>query len=174
MPEPVTSVRPRVVTASGEPVPNAVIELFPANPIEVGQVGVTDAKGFVSFPDAPPGPLRLVASAERFVSATLRVSIDARDDIVFTLARGYRVTASVELPAGAGLHLVGVRNESGVSMDGLLDSMSDRAIELSGRLSLGPLAPGTYVLELQGSREPRQERITIIDRDVTASFPLKN
>ena len=57
-------------------------------------------------------------------------------------------------------------NDDNRSMDDLLDGESDRRVEPSGRLSLGPLAPGTYVIELQGAQGRRQERIRIVDRDV--------
>jgi Carboxypeptidase regulatory-like domain len=170
LPAPVTSLRPRVVTASGEPVPNAVVELSSENPIAVGHVAVTDAKGFVSFSDVPPGPLRLVASADRFVTAGVRISEDSRTGIVLTLSPGHRVIASVELPAEAGPHHVRVVNEAGTSMDGFLDIASDRSIEPPARISLGPLAPGNYVVELHGPREQRQERIRVVDRDVHATF----
>jgi hypothetical protein len=39
-----------------------------------------------------------------------------------------------------------------------------------GRLSLGPLPPGEYVIELRGAREQRREWIKIVDRDVVATF----
>jgi hypothetical protein len=55
-------------------------------------------------------------------------------------------------------------------VDTLLDGLSDRGIEPPGRLSLGPLPPGDYVIELRGAREQRQERIKIVDRDVVATF----
>jgi len=170
MPAPATSLRPRVITTSGEPVPNAVVELLPANPIEAGHVAVADAKGFVSFSDVPPGALRLVASADRFVTAAMQVAGDSRSDIVLTLSPGYRVIAIVESSAEPGPHLVRVVNEAGASMEGLLDTASDRSIEPPGRISLGPLAPGTYVVELLGPREHRQERVRIVDRDIIATF----
>ena len=55
-------------------------------------------------------------------------------------------------------------------MDALLDGASDRGIGPPGRLSLGPLPPGDYVIELHGAREQRQERIRIVDRDVVSTF----
>jgi hypothetical protein len=170
LPEAVTTVQARVVTAAGEPLPHAVVELSSEHPNAVGNIAVTDAKGLVSFSDVPPGALRLVASAERFVTARMRISEDDRNGIVLTLSPGYRVLASVELPAGAGPHLVGVVNEAGTSMDGFLDIASDRGIEPPARLSLGPLPPGAYVVELRGPREHRQERVRIVDRDVHATL----
>lgn len=146
------------------------MELFPANPLEVGHVAVTDARGVVSFSDAPPGALRLVASADGFIPAVMQVSDDNRSGVVLKLSRGYRVIASVELPAGSGPHLVRVVNEAGASMEGLLDSASDRSIEPPGRMSLGPLAPGTYAVELHGPREHWQQQVGIVDRDVYATF----
>ena len=55
-------------------------------------------------------------------------------------------------------------------MEHLLDGTSERILEPPGRLSLGPLAPGTYVIELQGAGERRQERIRIVDGDAHATF----
>lgn len=170
MPAPATSLRPRVITTSGEPVPNAVVELLPANPIEAGHIAMSDAKGFASFSDVPPGALRLVASADRFVIAAMQVADDSRSDIVLTLAPGYRVIAIVGSSVGPRPYLVRVTNEAGASMEGLLDTASDRSIDAPGRISLGPLAPGTYLVELHGPGEHRQERVRIVDRDVIATF----
>ncbi|OLC48345.1 MAG: hypothetical protein AUH43_09810 [Acidobacteria bacterium 13_1_40CM_65_14] len=78
--------------------------------------------------------------------------------------------ASVELPATAGPQLVRVVNDGNASMDSFLDSESDRRFEPPGRLSLGPLAPGAYVIELHGAGGRRTERIRIVDRDVYATF----
>jgi hypothetical protein len=55
-------------------------------------------------------------------------------------------------------------------MDGVLDSESDRRVEPPGRVSLGPLAPGTYVIELQAAGARHRERIRIDDRDVSATI----
>ena len=146
------------------------MELSSGNPVDVSQLALADAKGFVRFFDAPPGALRLMASADRFVTAGVRIPDDSRDGIVLRLSPGYRVVVNVELPAEAGPHLVRVLNEAGVSMEAFLDTASDRRIEPPGRLSLGPLAPGAYVIELHGARDHRQERVRIADRDVYATF----
>jgi hypothetical protein len=167
---PVLNVRPRVITTSGAPLPNAVVELISANPAAVPRVAMTDAKGVATFFDVPSGSLQLIASADGFVTSTTRVKEDLAGDVVFTLSRGYRVIASVELPAAAGPQLVRVVNDGNASMDSFLDGASDRRIELPGRLSLGPLAPGAYVIELHGGDRRRTERIRIVDRDVYATF----
>jgi len=86
-----------------------------------------------------------------------------------TLSRGYRVIASVESGV-AGSRFVRVFNDTGESMDHALDADSDRSFEAPGRISIGPLARGTYVMELHDGRVPRQERIQIVDRDVSAIF----
>ena len=80
------------------------------------------------------------------------------------------VIARVALPATAGPQLVLVVNDGNASIDSFLDSESDRRVESTGRLSLGPLAPGAYVIELHGAGGRRSERIRIIDRDVYATF----
>jgi hypothetical protein len=165
-----TNLRPRVITTSGAPLPNAVVELISANPSAVPHVAVTDAKGVVAFIDVPSGSFQLIASADGFVTSTMRVGEDRTAEMVLTLSQGYRVIASVELPATAGPQLLRVLNDAKASMEGFLDSASDRGFEPPGRLSLGPLAPGAYVIELYGAGGRRQERIRIVNRDVDATF----
>jgi hypothetical protein len=171
VPEADPSVQARVITASGEPLPNAVVELTLDDPLEVDQVVAADAKGFVRFSGLPSGALRLMASANGFVTTAARISEDARTGIVLTLARGYRVIASVDASAAGGPYVVRILNDVGVSVDGLLDIASDRTVEPRGRISLGPLAPGNYVVELLGPREHWQQRVGLVDRDVHLTFP---
>jgi hypothetical protein len=100
----------------------------------------------------------------------MRIAQDNRAGAALTVSPGYRALVSVELPATSGPLLVRVLNDGGRPMDTLLDGVSDRGIEPSGRLSLGPLPPGDYMIELRGAREQRQEWIKIVDRDVYATF----
>ena len=167
---PASNVRTRVITTSGEPLPDALVELISANPAAEPRAAVTDAKGVVTFSDVPSGSLRLIAHADGFVMSTMHVEKDLTSEVVCTLSRGHRVIASVELPATAGPQLVRVGNDGNASMDSFLDSESDRRFEPPGRLSLGPLAPGAYVIELHGAGGRRQQRIRIVDRDVYATF----
>jgi len=164
------NLRPRVVTTSGEPVPNTVVELIFADPAAVPRVAVTDAKGVVAFSDVPSGSLQLIALAEGYVTSTMRIGEERSAEIVLTLSQGYRVIASVDLPTTAGPQSVRVLNGAGASMENVLDSASDRGFEAPAGLSLGPLAPGVYVIELYGAQGRRQERIRIVDRDVYTSF----
>jgi hypothetical protein len=162
-------LRPRVMATSGEPLPNAVVELISANPAAVPQVSVTNANGVVAFPDVPSGSLQLIASADGFVTSWVRDGEERAAEILLTLSPGYRVRANVELPMAEGPQAVRVVNDAGASMEGLLDGASDRGFEPPGRLTLGPLGPGAYVIELYGlygARGRRQERIRIVDRDV--------
>jgi hypothetical protein len=108
-------------------------------------------------------------SADGYVTSTLSVGDELTGEIVLTLSRGYRVIRRVELPATVGPQLVRVVGDANESMDSFLDSESDRRFEPPGRLSLGPLAPGAYVIELHGAGG-RTERIRIVDRDVSATF----
>ena len=165
-----TNLRPRVITTSGAPVPNAVVELISANPAAVPHVAVTDARGVVAFSDVPLGSFQLIAGADGFVTSIIRVGEDRTGEMVLTLSHGYRVVASVELPATEGPQVLRVMNDANASMDGFLDDASDRGVEPPGRVSLGPLAPGAYVIELSGAGGRRQERIRIVDRDVYATF----
>jgi hypothetical protein len=159
----------RVLTASGDALPDAVVEVVPASPLMSPQLAVTDAKGVVTFPDVPAGSLRATAIASGYLVSTMRVSEDNRAGAVLTLSPGYRALVSVELPASSGPLLVRILDAAGRPMD-TLDGASDRGIDPPGRLSLGPLPPGDYVIELRGAREQRQEQITIVDRDVAAIF----
>ena len=146
-----TNLRPRVITTSGAPVPNAVVELISANPAAVPHVAVTDAKGVVAFSDVPSGSFQLIASADGFVTSTIRVGGDRTAEIVLTLPQGYRAIASVELAPMEGPQVLRVVNDANASMDSFLDSASDRSFEPPGLLSLGPLAPGAYAIELYGA-----------------------
>jgi hypothetical protein len=56
----------------------------------------------------------------------MRLEEHRTSEAVLTLSRGYRVIASVKLPATAGPQLVQVVNDGHGSMDNLLDSESDR------------------------------------------------
>jgi len=164
------NLRLRVITTSGDPLPSAVVEFTSTNPAAVPHVAVTDTRGVVTFPDVPSGALQLIASAEGFVTSMRQIGEDRTAEIVLTLSTGYRVMASVELPTIEGPQMVRVLNDANASMDDLLDGASDRGFEPPGRLSLGPLAPGAYVIELYGARGRRQERIRIVDRDVYTTF----
>jgi hypothetical protein len=170
MPLPDTSLRVSVVTESGEALPDAVVEVVPENPFVAPQIAVTDAKGVGTFLDAPAGTLRVTPIASGYLASTMRISQANRLSAVVTLSPGYRALVSVELPAALGPRLVRVLNDAGRPMDMWLDGLSDRGIEPPGRLSLGPLPPGDYVIELRSAREQRQAWIKIVDRDVVAIF----
>ena len=170
VPLPDSSLSVRVVTASGDALPSAVVEVAHGSPLWAPQLAVTDAKGVVTFPDAPAGMLQVTASASGYVASTLRISQDNRAGAVLTLSPGYRAIVGVELAVTSGPLLVRVLNDAGRTLDALLDGASDRGIEPPARLSLGPLPPGDYVIELRSAREQRQERIRIVDRDVVATF----
>jgi len=66
--------------------------------------------------------------------------------------------------------VVRVVNDAGASMEDWLDSASYRGFDPPAGLSLGPLAPGAYMIELYGAGGRRQEHIRIVDRDVYATF----
>jgi hypothetical protein len=154
VPAPALGLQARVITPSGEPIANAVVDSSLESPSAVSHIAVTDAKGTARFlVDTPVGTLRMTASADGFVTAMTRVPEDGRGDIVVTLARGYRIVVNVEVPAEAGVHMVRVIDKSGTSMNGLLDLASDRSVQPPGRISLGPLPPGALAdVTRNGSR----------------------
>jgi hypothetical protein len=164
-----TTLRTRVVTASGVSLPDAVVELSSTNPIETSQVAVTDAKGMVTFSDVPAGTLLVTARADLFAATTIQIADDRRADVTLALARGYRIVANVELPAGPGPLRVRVLNNAGERMENALDSASDRRITSPGRVTLGPLTAGHYIVELSGAQQ-RRTPIEIVDRDVAVTI----
>jgi Carboxypeptidase regulatory-like domain len=86
VPLPPTSVSLRVVTASGDALPNAVVEVAPENPLETPQLAVTNPKGVVTFPDAPAGTLRVTAIANGYLASTRRIPQDNRTGAADALA----------------------------------------------------------------------------------------
>jgi hypothetical protein len=163
-------VQVRVGAPSGRPLGDAVVELTPENPFDVGHILTTDSKGLATFADVPPGTFQLTAAANGFASVTSRIEAQNRHDIALVLERGYRVNVSVELPADAGRQLIRVVNEAGASLEASLDHASDRTVLPGDRLSLGPLAPGTYTIELHGTGGRRQLRVLLVDRDVSVTI----
>ena len=172
MPLPEPRLRVRVVTASGQSIPGAVVEVTPQNPLVPPQIAVTDANGDVTVPDAPPGAVRLTASANGYVTSTLRIpAADRAANPVLTLSPGFRALVDVQLPATSGPKIVRVLNGVGQTLDTLLDGASDRVVEPPGHLSLGPLPPGDYIIELRGGAgEQRHEGIQLVGRDVAVTF----
>lgn len=165
-----TNVRSRVMTTTREPVQNAVVALTSTEPSAAPRVAVTDSNGVVTFADVPPGSLQLIASAGGFVTSAMRIANGATAAVLFTLSRGYRVIVAVQLPATAGPQLVRVINDANGSMDDMLDIDSDRSLAPPGRLSIGPLGPGLYMIELQGGGRRTRERVRIVDGDVYATI----
>jgi hypothetical protein len=165
---PPARLRARVTTVSGEPLRDAVVEFLSADPAAVPRVALTDGRGTVTFGDVPPGSGQLSISANGFVMSKVGVAPEATGEVAVMLSRGYRANIDVEMTAAAGSQVVHVMTEDHLSMDDVLDLNSDRRIDRPGHLSIGSLAPGTYVVELRGTGGPRQERIRIVDRDVAA------
>jgi hypothetical protein len=161
-----TTLRSRVLTTSGQPLPNAVVELVSADQTSIPHVAVTDASGAVTFTDVPAGACQLIASARGFATSWTRVAEIVDKEIVMTLGRGYRV--NVETTSGPyGLRIL---NEVGESLDDLLDLDSDRTLDAPGHASVGPLAPGAYVIELSDAAGRRRTPVRIVDRDVVITL----
>jgi len=168
---PVTTLPVRVVTAAGEPIANAMVMVSPRNPIEAPRIAVTDARGGVTFTDVAAGALDITAAADGFAAALARIPDDTRTAGTLTLSRGYRAIAAVDLTADAGPQLIRVFTDGGAQIDDLLDILWDRVVEPTRRVSIGPLAPGRYVVEFGGERGRRRAPISIVDRDVVVTVP---
>ena len=138
-------------------------------PAAIERIAVADANGIVRFLGIEPGELRLTARAEGFPTATAQIPDTRRDNITLTLNRGYRLLLSLQLPSDAGPQLIRVLNRTGAPVDDILDIASERKVGPSGQASLGPFAPGAYVIELHGVVGRRQARVQIVDRDVSVA-----
>jgi hypothetical protein len=158
-------VRGHVITQKGEPITGAVVELRPEDPIEIGSVATTDAEGRVRFYDPPAGAARMIARADGYGVGTLSVSLHARDELEITLSRAYRILATLQSALGEGAHVFRVLSENGDAVD-LLDARSERALHGTGEVSLGPVLPGTYLVEVRNGQERRQQSVLVRDRDV--------
>jgi hypothetical protein len=156
----------RVLDESGEPLPGAVVELIPADPVAPGHVATTDARGIASFFDSPKGAFRLVGRADRHAASRTDVPADTSSAATMRLRRGYRVIVRVEPGAGDGPFAIGITNEAGTPVDHLLDAASDRIALSSSEVSLGPLLPGRYLLKLRGPGASRQQRVEVQHGDV--------
>jgi hypothetical protein len=77
----------RVVSAEGESIAGAVVELVASRPGDAAEFVAADSKGIARFVDVPPGALELAAYAEGFAGASVRVADEARAAIVITLTR---------------------------------------------------------------------------------------
>ena len=167
---PPANVRVRVTTASGQPLADAVVALFPTDPSAVPRVMATDAKGVATFADVPAASGQVIATAGGFAAATLRFALPRGGEVLFALSRGYRVVADVAPADAAGPQRVRVIDDARGPVDDLLDLDSDRALEPPGRLSIGPLAPGAYIVQLDGPRGRRQQRVRLADGDASVAF----
>jgi hypothetical protein len=158
----------RVVSASGEPVRDAVVEVIPEDALEIRRVAITNEKG-VAFIEVPGG-VTLRAHAAGYVVSEVRISADMAGEPVVTMTRGYRVIARVDSLAGVGPSFISIVNESGAAVNDLLDASSDRTIEAPGRVSLGPLPDGAYTIELRGPHGHKREEFHIENLNVALTF----
>jgi hypothetical protein len=165
---PLSSLDARVVTTAGEPIPDAVVELVPPSAGEIGHIAVTDQSGLVTFAKASRSPL-LTVSASGFATRTFRIPDRERTGLRLPLERGFRVVLTVDLPASSGRQAIRVFDDRGVPIDHLLDIASDRSLDPPGTVTLGPLMPGAYTVEVQGTRRQRMT-IRIVDRDEALRF----
>jgi hypothetical protein len=161
---PLSGLDARVVTTAGGPIPDAVVELVPPSAGEIGHVAVTDQSGLVTFAKAGRSPLMTV-SASGFATRTFRIPDRERTGLRLPLEPGFRVVLTVDLPASAGRQAIRVFDDRAVPIDHLLDLASDRSVDPPGTVTLGPLMPGAYTVEVQGTRRQRMT-IRIVDRDV--------
>jgi hypothetical protein len=89
-PLPARRVPVRIVGATGEPVPGAIVHFLPPTPSEPGEIAVTDKTGMVSLLDVGPGALRLSVTADGFADATVQIPEEDRSSIVVRLTRAER------------------------------------------------------------------------------------
>jgi hypothetical protein len=77
--------RLRVVTKSGEPIENAIVQLLPPTVLDIGVIGVTDANGVVVFTNVPPREARVRVSAEGYVPSAIALPANSDASVEITL-----------------------------------------------------------------------------------------
>ena len=80
-------VRAHVISASGDAIPNAVIEVIAADQSAIPRVAVTDEKGAVMFSDVPRGSVRVIAGADGFATSTIQIGDDQAAELVLRRSR---------------------------------------------------------------------------------------
>jgi hypothetical protein len=161
----------RVLDDRDHPIAAAVVQLVPNDPMELPIVGTTDTSGVARFIGLRVGAARVVTMASGYAASVESIKlVSASVEAKVVLERGYRVVVEAPADAPADGFAVRVVNAHGASVDALLDAGSDRRLGRSGRASIGPLAAGTYVVELHGLREPLRQEVRLVDRDSRAGF----
>jgi hypothetical protein len=166
-------LRCRVVTDAGAPIADAVVELKPHDLLETSQVAATGTDGVVRFSAATAGLVRLMVRAPGYAASivdSVGVPAESNTPTTVRLARGYRIEVALDPAVGEGPHAIRVSRESGAPVDVLLDAASERTIHAGRQASVGPLPPGTYIVELRGSSRQQKQQVDIVDRDVRVMF----
>jgi hypothetical protein len=160
----------RVMMQDGEPLEGAVVELAPHDPSQTPQIATTDREGFVRFVEPPSGPLRLIARAGGYATARIDTvpfsELQTGTHATVRMAPGYRVVVAAEAALEEGAHPIHIMNYQGERLDALLDAASDRTVRGGGRVSLGPLPHGMYIIGLRTAAGERTEQVAIRGRDV--------
>jgi hypothetical protein len=80
----------RVVTKGGEPIEHAIVELLPPTVLDIGSIGVTDAKGVIVFTNVPPRETSVRASAEGYLPAVITLPADSDKSVGVALVAAPR------------------------------------------------------------------------------------
>lgn len=69
--------RVRVVTKSGAPLADAIVELLPPTVLDISVIGVTDANGVIVFTNVASRDTRVRASAEGYLPSAMSLDVDS-------------------------------------------------------------------------------------------------
>lgn len=167
---PLTIVHCRILGLYGEPLRDASVEL--QDMTGTRRYVVSDAGGDAEFRDVPPGPSRLIVRRPplaSYVIANLQVRDGANDVGAVSLRSGHRViiVADDRERRSNTQYRIRVTDERGFSIEDGFDAFSPQRIGGQGEASVGPVAPGRYVIELVSDGRTMRATAQVVSADVT-------
>jgi hypothetical protein len=165
----------RVVDETGIPIAQAVVDLVRTYPRLARRIALTDRAGEATIVGFEPGPIRFVVRRRGYAPSApgnLVVRPGSNDLGTVALSRGYRINVDTPTEEGAPPVRVQLRlfDQSGTDLGQELDEDSQMVFFRGAHVSLGPVGPGQYRLELVDKTSGRSKRVDVVDADVAVEL----
>jgi hypothetical protein len=169
----------RVVSASGEPLPDAFVYAGSLAATTRSQTATADTSGEFKIDGLEPGLYRLSARAPGYVLASQPSPTDSQsyyhvgDSVILRMIKGSVITGTVTGPKGpviaVGVHAVRVRDEEGKPLSAPMP-YGERSTDDRGVYRFYGLSPGAYVVS---AARPHIGLVapTTYDNDAPTYFP---
>lgn len=166
----------RVVDGSGQPLADASVEATQRTPSGARYQTASGPDGTCEIRGLEPGPALLSVSRRGYAPLVGRAAVlvpGVNEGGALVLSRGFRILvrrkAGESGPARVGLRLY---DESSQRVDSYLDDGSLLAVGREESVSLGPVSPGRYVLEVRGVSAVLQRiSVSVVESDVEVENP---